>query len=312
MMIRLASATALSATIIMFATAPLSSQSTGKLPAFEVASVKPNKSGDPARSNFPLGPGDVYVPNGGLFAASNFPLATYIFFAYKIKGNQAQYLLPQLPAWVTSERFDIQARAEGAPGKDDMRLMMRSLLSDRFKLALHSETRQVPVLALVLLKPGKTGPQLRQHADDSAPCQTVVPPASQQDPARTPLPSQTVAGGFPTLCNGILGLPPSELGRMRIGARNVTLGFLADSLSSWPEAGRPMVDQTGLSGTFDFILEWVPERSSTGPPGVELPAETAGPTFDEALREQLGLRMESQKAPVDVIVVDHVERPGEN
>src|SRR5580692_5770822 len=87
-------------------------------------------------SNFPLGPGDVYVQNGGLFSANNLPLVTYIFFAYKFIGNQAQYLLPQLPEWTKSEQFDIQARAAGNPGKDQMRLMMRALLADRFKLAV--------------------------------------------------------------------------------------------------------------------------------------------------------------------------------
>jgi hypothetical protein len=87
--------------------------STAAAQTFEVASVKPSKSNDPPYSNFPLGPGDVYVPNGGLFSAKNFPLVTYIFFAYKIIGNQGQYLLPQLPDWTKREQFDIQARALG-------------------------------------------------------------------------------------------------------------------------------------------------------------------------------------------------------
>ena len=132
----------------------------GKLPEFDVASVKQNKSSTlQVNSNFPLGPGDVYVPNGGFLSATNFPLITYLFFAYKIKGNQGQYLLQQLPKWVTEDRFDIQARAEANPNKDQMRLMRRSLLADRFKLALHTETREVPVLGFVLLKPGRPGPQ---------------------------------------------------------------------------------------------------------------------------------------------------------
>jgi uncharacterized protein (TIGR03435 family) len=144
---------------------------------FDVASIKPSKAGGTPNSNFPLGPGDVCVPNGGFFSATDFPLTTYISFAYKIPGDQAQYLLPQLPGWVMTERFDIQARAGGNPTKDQMRLMTRSLLSDRFALGIHNETRQVPVLGLVLAKSGVTGPQLRAHPVDSS-CPTVASPSA--------------------------------------------------------------------------------------------------------------------------------------
>src|SRR5581483_5153075 len=95
---------------------------TGQALSFDVASVKPNKSNNPAQANIPIGPGDVYTPTGGYFNASNFPLITYIFFAYKLKGNQGQYLLDQAPDWVRSERFDIQGRAAGNPTKDDIRM----------------------------------------------------------------------------------------------------------------------------------------------------------------------------------------------
>ena len=279
--------------------------------AFEVASVKPSKAGERPYSNFPLGPGDVYVPNGGYFSATNMPLIIYISFAYKIKGNQMQYLLPQLPGWVTADRFDIQARANGNPGKDQMRLMMRTLLADRFKLAIHNETRQVPLFALVLLKPGATGHQLHPHAGDSA-CPTTAPPPSAPGSAQTPSPSLTVAGGFPALCGGIVQMPPVVPGRMRVGARNVTIGFIADSLSAAADLGRPMLDQTRLSGTFDFILEWTREVHDPLPPGADVQPEPAGPDFQAALREQLGLKLESQKGPVDILVVDHVEHPSEN
>jgi len=91
-----------------------------------------------------------------LFSATGFPLVTYLFFAYKVIGNQGQYLLPQLPGWATSDRFDIQARAEGNPGKDQMRMMMRSLLADRFKAGGNTpRLAKYRVLAFVLAKPGK-------------------------------------------------------------------------------------------------------------------------------------------------------------
>jgi len=120
-------------------------------PTFDVASVKPNESDDSPTSNFPLGPGDVYIPNGGFFSATGQPLNIYLKFAYKITGSQWQSLEPQLPPWTGSERFDIQARAEGNPTKDQMRLMMRSLLAERFKLAIHTEQRQAPVYGRFLV-----------------------------------------------------------------------------------------------------------------------------------------------------------------
>jgi uncharacterized protein (TIGR03435 family) len=273
---------------------------------FDVASVKPSRPGNQPNANFPLGPGDVYIPNGGLFSATNLPLVTYIFFAYKVIGNQGQFLLPQLPDWAKTDQFDIQARAEGNPGKDQMRLMMRSLLADRFKLALHNETREIPVLAFALSKPGKTGPQLHAHSE-SVPCSTNAPPAT----AGTPL--QTVDGGLPALCNGIFGMPATVPGRLRIAARNITLGFIADSLSATANLGRPMVDKTGLSGTFDFTLEFTPENVGPAPPGAEAPPDSAATlSLQEALRDQLGIKLQPDKAPVNVIVLDHVERPSPN
>ena len=154
--------------------------------AFDVASVKQNKSapGSPVNSNIPLGPGDVYSPTGGLFSATNLPLATYGFFAYKISGNDLQSIVSQLPKWATTDRFDIQARAEGNPTKDQFRLMMQALLADRFKLAIHSETRQLPVFGLVLDKPGKLGPKLQIHPADSACSENSAGTASSRLGAR--------------------------------------------------------------------------------------------------------------------------------
>ena len=272
---------------------------------FDVASVKPSQRDVQPNSNFPLGPGDVYVQNGGLFAANNLPLATYIFFAYKFIGNQAQFLLPQLPDWTKTEQFDIQARAQGNPGKDQMRLMMRALLADRFKLTIHNETREVPVFAFVLVKPGKMGPQLKVHSEGS-PCSTDVAPSATQGPV------PTVDGGLPALCNGIFGMPPSVPGRQRAAARNVTLAFVADSLSNGANLGRPMIDKTGLTGTVDFSLEWTPENRSPLPPGAEVPVDTNALSFQEALKEQLGIRLQPDKTSSSVVILDHVEHPSAN
>ncbi len=263
-------------------------------PQFEVASIKLNKSGDPPTSNFPLGPGDVYVRNGGYFSATGFPLITYIAFAYKVIGYQSQYLQPQLPDWAMTERYDIQARASGDPGKDEMRMMMRALLADRFKLAMRYEDREVPVLAFILAKGGKTGPELRLHSD-SSPCPTEQPSAS----------APAIVDGLPVFCNGIYPLSPSVPGRLRFGGRNVSVGFIADTFSAATNSGRPVIDQTGLGGKVDFTLEWMPERR-------DAQSDAPGPSFEEALREQLGIKLQSQKDTVSVLKVDHIERPSAN
>jgi len=252
--------------------------------AFDVASVRPNKTGDAPYSNFPLGPGDVYGASGGFFKATGLPLITYLGFAYKITGEQRKYLLPQLPSWATTDRFDIEARAPGNPTKDQMRLMMRALLADRFKLAVHNETREIPVFALVPVRPGKSGPELRPHPDQSS-----CPP---------------VADGIQ--CGGLFVLPPREPGRQRVGARNVSLELIARTLTDMGNLGRPVLDRTGLTGTFDFSLEWTPDS------GVNPAPDTSGPPFQEALKEQCGLKLESQKGPFELMIVDRLEQPSEN
>jgi uncharacterized protein (TIGR03435 family) len=265
---------------------------------FEVASIKSNKSTTPATYNFPLGPGDAMRPVGGRFAVTNMPLRNIIAFAFKLSGNM-DYLMPGLPTWVDTERFDIDARAAGNPTKDQFRLMVQSLLVDYFKLAIHNETRQLPVFALVLSKAGKTGPQLTPHTDDA----TCGSPAGQPYPstAAVPLPKMP--------CNAQpLALQPSGPGRSRVGARRMTLQMFASTFSGYDNFDRPIVDRTGLTDTFDMWLEWEPAGvAQARPEGVE-----PGPTFQQALQDQLGLKVESQKALVDVIAVDHLERPTEN
>lgn len=274
---------------------------------FDVASVKPDKSSEGRYANFSLGPGDDYSENGGLFTARNLPVSAYVFFAYKVTINQLNLLLPQLPKWVTSDGFDIQARAPGNPTKDQMRLMMQSLLADRFKLAIHYETRQLPVFALVLVKPGKTGPLLKQHPDGS-PCSLAT-----SAPGTAPAPPTAAADDFPSTCGGVVGMPPSAPGLLHAGGRNVSMELIASTMSGAVTGiDRPVVDRTALKGTFDFALEFVPELNSVPPNGTPVQAAPSGPAFSEALKDQLGLKLESQKAPFQVIVVDHVEEPSEN
>jgi hypothetical protein len=208
----------------------LSQMAVAAEPAFDVASVKPSRPDSVVSSNFTLGPGDRYIPNGGLFSATGLPLITYISFAYKMMGSDMQYLLPQLPGWVATERFDVQARAEGNPGKGEMRLMMRALLAERFGLAIHNETREVPVLALVLAKPGKTGPQLRAHREE---------PPCPSDIMQPPVPT---SDGFPLLCVGLLDVPPQVPGRRR--GRRAASDYAIHCLFTG-RAGRPGTSGSG-------------------------------------------------------------------
>jgi uncharacterized protein (TIGR03435 family) len=276
---------------------------------FDVASVKQDTTPfgpQTVNSNIPLGPQDMYSPTGGLLSSTNFPLLQYMVFAYKLTPSQVQSLLSQLPKWATTNRYDIQARAAGNPTKDQFRLMMQALLAYRFKLAIHYEIKQQPVFALVLDKPGKLGPKIQPHPADS-PCSTA-PPAPGTAPAAPP----TVAGGFPEGCGALAGWLVS--GRIRLGARNVPMEMIATSLTNPQVLGvdRPVIDKTGLVGKYDFVVEFTPQINGPLPPGVNFQPDESGPTFLEALKEQLGLKLDSQTGPVPVIVIDHVEPPSEN
>jgi bla regulator protein blaR1 len=273
-------------------------------PAFDVASVRQSKPGTFTPPSFPLDAGDAYASTGGRFSA-DFPLATYIAFAYKLSltQEQRQSMLARLPKWAAADRFDIQARAEGNPTKDQMRLMMQSLLADRFKLALHFETRDVPVLALTLVKSGKMGPKLRPHSE-GPPCD-----------ASAPSPEHGASAGandvFPPRCDlYMLESKPNHMNQA--GSRNTTMNLLAASLPSLAALGRPVVDQTGLTGRFDFAIEWTPESNSPQLPNADGQTDSQGPTFLEAVREQLGLKLEATRAPIRTLIIDRVERPSEN
>ena len=270
--------------------------------SFDVASVKPNNSDSPTTSNIG-GPGSAYFPTGGLFSATNKTLINYISFAYDLTSYQFDSLLSRLPKWATLEGFDIQARAKGNPTREQLQMMMQSLLADRFKLAIHTETKEGPVYALVLAKPGKTGPQLQP---DREPC-----PTEPTSPAPGAPPPTGRAAEFPAVC-GLSGMQASALGRLRMGGKSITIELLADIVpGSNSGVERRVVDRTGLTGNYDFTLEWAPQINGPIPPGSFQP-DPLGPTYLQALQEQLGLKLEPQTGPVTVYVVDHVEEPSPN
>lgn len=275
-------------------------------PAFEVASVKPNKSEFGAYTNIPLGGESAYAPTGGVFSATNIPLALYIYFAYNLTGNQMKDAMATLPQWTFSERFDIQAHAASkSPTLSEVRAMLRSLLRDRFKFDAHYEMRQGPVFALVQRKNGRLGPSLRRH------------PADADCSARPPYSPAKAGTSFPALCGGLVPMTPNALGNAKGGASNVTMEYIASNLITMGHLDRPVVDRTGLKGTFDFSLEFVSElpalpNLSPQPDPVNPRPDPQGPSFTEALSDQLGLRLESSRGEVRVLLIDHVERPSEN
>jgi len=270
----------------------------GKL-SFDVASIRPTPPGQFTRPNFPLGPDGSYHPTGGEFSAV-FPLSVYIQFAYKLwlTPEQQEALLAKFPAWTKTEKFTIKARGPVDATKDQMRLMMQALLAERFGLKVHFEERETAVLVMTLAHPGKLGPSLHPHSEGT-PCDRVVPLP----------PAGTVPPIFPLQCEefGVFfdGKHPAIL-----GSRNTTMDLIALSLPSFGKFGRPLVNHTGLAGRYDFTLTW-----AFDPESAPLPPESEtlnGPSFLEALKEQLGMKLDSAKLPVQVLVVDHVEPPSEN
>lgn len=283
--------------LLALACVALRAQPADRQLTFDVASVKQNKTGDPPPyANSPLGPGTVFVQTGGYFKATDLPLMTFISFAYKIQGSQAKDLTTQLPDWVNTENYDIEARtSKPNVTKDEMRIMMRALLAERFKFTVHTEARQVSVLAMTLLKAGKFGPGLQPHPANS--CKTDPPPSGNE-----------MTGRFPALCGGFLGLPASGPALNAVGARDVTMGFIANGLTNMAQSDKPVVDRTGLTGTWDFALEWINEA----PADQAASDAPSGATFYEAVKEQLGIKLESSKGPIDTLVVEHIQHLTEN
>ena len=304
--------------------APDWQKAAGGTQEFDVASVRQENTDGRPYSNFSLDNGNAYftvskndalAPTGTLFSAKSQTLMRYIVFAYKLGGTQELALRfdyyaglgLHVPGWVKEDRYDIEARAPGAATKDQMRLMMQSLLAERFKLAVHWETREAPVFALVPEKPGRLGPQLEPHPaiDD---CATTTLPEGAGEQAAAAQPAVSPAA-LPIPCGMIAHLPASAPDARRFGGRNVTLAMLAESMPA--QTGlvtlpRPVIDKTGLAGGFDFSIEWTPEDTS------EVDNRESGGAFFEALKNQLGLKLEPEKGPVEVLVIDHVEPPSPN
>jgi uncharacterized protein (TIGR03435 family) len=183
--------------------------------------------------------------------------------------------------------------------------MMQSLLKERFKLAVHWETREVPIFALVLAKDERTGPQLKPHSLVSL-CSIESAVNMSDRPSAASTPVETLVGVWPAECGNGDDMWMSRPARMRAGARDVSMEEIAGWLSAEGDTDLPIEDRTGLSGNFDLVFEFAPEHGTSTNP------DSSMPTFKDALKDQLGLKLEKQKAPARFFVIDHVERRSEN
>ena len=215
-------------------------------------------------------------------------------------------LTPHLPKWVSTDLFEIEARARANATKDQMRLMMQALLAERFQLAVHFETPEVPVLAMTLVKHAKHGPGLRPHSEGPS-CDAPASPNL-----------------FPPVCY-LAGWQFADSGQRKGRGRDLTMADIAGYLPSWENLDRPSIDRTGLTGEYDFTVQWKPDpnmggsravpKTGSGPVAPPAPApepDGDGTSFIQALRDQLGLRLVSIRAPIETLVIDHVDRPSEN
>ncbi len=288
-------------------------QTSGSKMVFDVASVRQNKSGAPNQggdrmtTNVTTGPGDTYYRTQGVYRGTNVPLDEYIYFAYRMHVTQIEPLRKSLPVWATEDRFDIQAKTDKLDtSKADFRLMMQSLLEERFKLKVHKEMRAGKVYALVLAKPGTTGPRLRPHPADDRTCTNELLPLVAKGSGPKMPPEAT--GGFPLTCGGVVPLESVALpGKVMQGGRNLTIEFIAENLPGSFGLDHPVVDKTGLTGRYDFTLDFAPDPA----PSAES-TDDPRPLFRDALAQQMGLKLELQDGSYEVWVVDHVEHPTEN
>jgi uncharacterized protein (TIGR03435 family) len=256
---------------------PQTANAVVKVPLYEVTSVKPNKSIDCSSWLMP-------TPDG--FDAPCVTLVDLIRDAYGFLKFTNDRILGA-PDWAKSDKFDIAAKVDSSDvaelkklSQDQRGLMLQALLADRFKMVIHTESRERPVFALVI---AKNGPKLKEATPDD--------------------------NGTMVLNRGMLdgqGIPITSLANMLMQLRELE--------------GRTVLDKTGLSGKYEVTLRWMPDQ---GPdqtsPGPEGGAQAAAPSPDAsrpsiytALQEQLGLKLESTKGPVEFLVIDHVEHPSAN
>jgi len=295
-----------SAFVLLSASIALGQQPNPKL-TFEIASIKPAAPQAMGRMQG-SGDGGPGTPDPSRIRFTDMSLRVLIMRAYGLQSFQVSG-----PSWMDSQHFDVIAKVPDGATREDARIMLQNLLADRFKLKLHKASREAAIYELVV---AKGGIKIKEAAE------TAAAPAES---AGGPLPGPPTRGkdGLLRTPHGQLGIQATANGRMRMQGNAVTMARLADILNM--PLGRPVVDKTGLTGVYDVTLDFSPEGMGPGPKGLgpgagggnaaEAPRDSndSGPTIFTALQEQLGLKLESRKGPVDLLVVDSVEKtPTEN
>ena len=271
--------------------------------SFEVASIKPSAA-DARNVGIRMSPGGRYMASG--VNAKMLIMQAYDVRDYQITGG---------PGWINSDRYDINAKAEAPTlDRDQIRVLLQSLLAERFNLKVRRETKDLPIYWLVV---AKDGPKLKKSENQPDLPNNVALPAPKAPGGGDQAVLYRSAGSTPG------GAAPKggmmmRMGRGQLSAQMSTLASLALSLAS--TLGRPVLDKTGLTGYYDFDLQWTPDetQSSGGMFGEKMPADAAlagestGPSIFTAVQEQLGLKLESQKGPVEILVIERIDKPTEN
>jgi len=285
-----------------------SQQASGPLPSYEVATIKPG------------GPSSGFVPGGPRnIAHMAYPSArSLVALAYNFPPGGGARVVGG-PSWIDNEPYNIEAKIPDdemarmqtmtlEQRQAESRMMQQTLLADRFKLKAHLETREMPIYELVV---AKGGPKLKEVA-------AFVPPPPPQPGAQAAGPRPPglpgPGGPMPAMTHGIRTLRKD--GGIEMTVMSMTLDAVAGG-SSLGLNDRPVVNKTGLTGAYDFTLTWTPSPGSMpGPPGMPQPpsaqSDSSGPSLFTAVEEQLGLKLVPSKGPVEVLVIDSIERPSEN
>ncbi len=212
------------------------------------------------------------LPGGQTYEARNMPVKQMFSFLFRVPLNR----ISGGPSWLADARWDIDAKASRSYGLDDLHTMFQNLLVDEFKIKFHKETREVPVYALLVDKSG-----------------LKMKPNTSEEELKNPIAADKKGGS--TIGTRV---PPSYL-----------CFWLTQQTA---RDGRPVIDRTGLTGFYDFKLSYLPDL----PPGYDLsklpPGMADFPSLFTALKEQLGLRLEAQKGPVEIYVIESAEKPSSN
>ncbi len=306
---------------LLFVAPALAIAQTGGAPTeFEVAVIKPFVPPAPQAGRamaMRKGGGGPGTSDPGQITRNGISLKNLIMTAYAVKGYQVSG-----PPWLDTERFSIVAKVPPGATKEQVPIMWRNLLAERFLLKLHRETREIPVYEIV---PGKNGPKLKES---EPPREAAKDRPDANIPPQGPMRPTFGPDGCPVFPGGRGGTSMMMMpGRFRICAKQTTIEGLAEMLTL--QLNRPVFDKTGLKAKYDFKLEYEPEGSAgmmigpagnalmgsaaqSGPPpegGISaVPGPEPAPPIFAAFQNQLGLKLEPKKAPAEILVIDKMEK----